>query len=101
MAYEWGPYPDSAAVYRRNSAIFSADKVTTPVFLLHGVGASQPWRPGVYPIPSSLEFVHALDRLNKVVRYKTYPGETYYVYGRENSKQVLLDMGEFFAEYLR
>ncbi len=100
-AYEWGPYPDSAAVYRRNSSIFSAAAVTTPAFVLHGDGVTQSWRPGVYPIPASLEFVHALDRLNKVVKYKVYPGETYYVGGRENSKQVLLDLLEWFDRYLK
>ncbi len=100
-AYEWGPYPDSAAVYRRNSSIYSAAAVTTPVFVLHGDGVTQSWRPGVYPIPASLEFVHALDRLNKVVKYKVYPGETYYVGGRENSKQVLLDILEWFDRYLK
>ena len=100
-AYEWGPYPDSAQVYRRNSAIFSAQAVTTPVFLIQGDGVTQPWRPGVYPIPASAEFAHALDRYNKVVKVKTYPGESYYVTGRENSKQVLIDMAEFFDQYLR
>lgn len=100
-AYEWGPYPDSAAVYRRNSPIFSAAAVTTPAFVLHGDGVTQSWRPGVYPIPASLEFVHALDRLNKVVKYKVYPHETYYVSGRENSKQVLLDLLEWFDQYLK
>jgi dipeptidyl aminopeptidase/acylaminoacyl peptidase len=100
-AYEWGPYPDSAHVYRRNSAIFSADRVTTPTFVLHGDGVTQRWRPGVLPIPASLEFVHALDRRNKPVRYKVYPGETYYVSGRENSRQVLLDLLEWFDRYLK
>jgi dipeptidyl aminopeptidase/acylaminoacyl peptidase len=101
LAYEWGPYPDSAAVYRRNSSIFAANQVTAPVLLIFGTGQSQPWRPGVYPIPASLEFAHALDRLNKVVKVKTYPGESYYVTGRENSKQVLLDLLEWFDQYLR
>ncbi|MBM4186748.1 MAG: S9 family peptidase [Gemmatimonadetes bacterium] len=100
-AYEWGPYPDSAAVYRRNSAIFSAHRVTTPVLLIQGAGLDQVWRPGVYPITASLEFAHALDRLNKVVQLKTYPGESYYVTGRENSRQVLLDIAEFFDRHLR
>ncbi len=100
-AYEWGPYPDSAAVYRRNSSIFSAAAITTPAFVLHGEGVTQAWRPGVYPIPASLEFVHALDRLNKVVKYKVYPGETYYVTGRENSKHVLLDLLDWFDRYLK
>jgi dipeptidyl aminopeptidase/acylaminoacyl peptidase len=100
-AYEWGPYPDSAAVYRRNSAIFSAHQVTTPVFLIQGEGVSQPWRPGVYPIPASLEFAHALDKLDKVVKLKIYPGESYYVTGRENSKQVMIDMVAFFDQHLK
>lgn len=100
LAYEWGPYPDSAHVYRRNSAIFSAERVTAPVFVLQGEGRSQSWRPAA-PIPASLEFVHALDRLNKVVRYKSYPGETYYVTGRANAKQVLLDILGFLDQYLR
>jgi dipeptidyl aminopeptidase/acylaminoacyl peptidase len=101
LAYEWGPYPDSAAVYRRNSSIYSAHRVTAPVFALHGEGRTPSWRPGVLPIPASLEFVHALERLNKVVRYKVYPGESYYVGGSRNARQVMLDMLEFFDQYLR
>lgn len=101
LAYEWGPYPDSAAVYRRNSSIFVADQVTTPTFLIYGVGQSQAWRPGVLPIPASLEFAHALDRRHKVVKVKTYPGETYYVTSRDGSKQVLLDLLDWFDRYLK
>jgi dipeptidyl aminopeptidase/acylaminoacyl peptidase len=101
LAYEWGPYPDSAAVYRRNSSIFSAEHVMAPVLLIFGTGQTQAWRPGVYPIPAALEFAHALDRSNKVVKVKTYAGESDYVTGRENSKQVLLDLLEWFDQYLR
>ena len=100
-AYEWGPYPDSAAVYRRNSSLALVPQITTPTFVLHGDGVTQAWRPGVLPIPASLEFVHALDRYNKVVKYKVYPGESYYVTGRDNSRQVLLDMLEWFDRYLK
>ena len=100
-AYEWGPYPDSAAVYRRNSSLGLAHQVTTPTFVVQGEGVTPAWRPGVYPIPASLEFVHALDRYNKVVKYKVYPGESYYVTSREGSRQVLLDMLEWFDRYLR
>jgi dipeptidyl aminopeptidase/acylaminoacyl peptidase len=45
--------------------------------------------------------VHALDRRFKVVRYTTYPGETYYVNGRQNVRQVMLDILDFFDQYLR
>lgn len=101
LAYEWGPWPDSAAVYRRNSAIVSAHRVLAPVFVIQGEGLGPAWRPAVRPIPASQEFVHALDRLNKVVRYKVYPGESYYVTGRASARQVLLDLLAFFDQYLR
>ena len=101
LAYEWGPYPDSAAVYRRNSSIFLAKNVKAPVFVVHGVGKETSWRPGVVPIIASKEYALALEREYKVVMYKTYPGETYYISGRDNNRQLLLDMGEFFGRYLK
>ena len=101
LAYEWGPYPDSAAVYRRNSSIFSVKNIKAPVFVIHGVGKETVWRPGVAPITASQEYALALEKEFKVVKYKTYPGETYYISGRENNKQVLLDMLDFFDQYLK
>jgi dipeptidyl aminopeptidase/acylaminoacyl peptidase len=101
LAHEWGPWPDSAAVYERNSSIALAPRVKAPVFLIHGTGRTQPWRPGVAPIRASEEFALALDRHHKVVKYTTYPNETYYVYGRENQRQVLLDMLDWFDRYLK
>ncbi|MBI4503563.1 MAG: S9 family peptidase [Gemmatimonadetes bacterium] len=101
LAYEWGPYPDSAAVYRRNSSIFEVKNVKAPVFLVHGIGKETAWRPGVPPIIASQEYALALEKEFKVVKYKTYPGETYYVSGRENSRQLLLDMLDFFDQYLK
>lgn len=100
LAYEWGPWPDSAAVYRRNSSIFSAHRVTAPVLVIQGEGRTPAWRPNPRPIPASKEFVHALDRMNKVVHHKVYPGEDYYVGGRENARQVMLDILRFFDQYL-
>ena len=40
-------------------------------------------------------------KYQKIVRYKKYPGETYYVYGIENTKQMLKDMLAFFDQYLK
>ena len=34
------------------------------------------------------------------MRYKAYPGEGYYVYGRDNTIQKLNDMLDFFEEFL-
>jgi dipeptidyl aminopeptidase/acylaminoacyl peptidase len=101
LAYEWGPYPDSAAVYRRNSSIFSVKNIKAPVFLVHGEGKETSWRPGVVPIIASKEFALALEKEYKVVLYKTYPGETYYITGKENNRQLLLDMLDFFDRYLK
>jgi dipeptidyl aminopeptidase/acylaminoacyl peptidase len=47
------------------------------------------------------EFAKALEGAGKLVRYKTYPNETYYVYARENVKEMLQDMLGFFDTYLK
>lgn len=101
LAYEFGPWPDSAAVYRRNSPIYNVHRVTTPTFLVHGTGAVTPWRPGQMPVPASLDFARALDAQYKIFRYKAYPGETYYVYGRANVREKLHDMLDFLDQFLR
>lgn len=101
LAHEWGPWPDSAAVYRRNSSIGLVHQVQAPVFLVHGVGREQAWRPGVVPIRASQEYALALEKHHKVVQYKTYPNETYYVNGRANQRQLLLDMLAWFDRYLK
>ena len=101
LAHEWGPWPESAAVYRRNSSIAEVPRIKAPVFIVHGVGRVDAWRPGVVPITASSEFALALEKYHKVVKYKTYADETYYVYGRDNRRQLLLDMLEWFDLYLK
>ncbi len=101
LAYEFGPLPDSEIVYRRNSPIYNVARVTTPTFLIHGVGATSAWRPAELPVPASLDFARALDAHYKLFRYKTYPGETYYITSRENIRTKLSDMLAFFDQYLK
>jgi dipeptidyl aminopeptidase/acylaminoacyl peptidase len=101
LAYEFGPFPDSTASYRRASPIFELKNATTPTFIIHGTGATTPWRAGQLEVPAGLDFARELDKHYKIFRYKTYPGEGYYVSGRENSKQVLIDMLAFFNEFLK
>ena len=72
-----------------------------PVFVVQGEGRNPAWRIGERPIPASEEYVHALDHLFKVVKYKIYPGEGYYIGGRDNSRDLMVDMGEFFDQYLK
>ncbi|MGB8590930.1 MAG: S9 family peptidase [Candidatus Acidiferrales bacterium] len=108
LAYELGPFPERAEVYRRASPIYAVTNVTTPVFLIQGSGPTTTWRPGEDVPPASLEFARALEEAYKVYRFKTYAnrGEPshygpYYVSGRENTEQMALDMLDFFDEYLR
>jgi dipeptidyl aminopeptidase/acylaminoacyl peptidase len=101
LAFEFGPLPDSEAVYRRNSPIYSVAAVTTPTFLIHGEGVTSAWRQAELPVPASLDFARALDAHYKLFRYKTYPGETYYITSRENIRVKLGDMLAFFDQYLK
>lgn len=94
LEYELGPWPESRDVYRHVSSIRAAEDVRTPAFLVHGKGR--------YPgSPQSQMFAGALQEHYKVFRYRTYPGETYYVAGRENRRQLLLDMEMFLDHYLK
>jgi dipeptidyl aminopeptidase/acylaminoacyl peptidase len=101
LAYEFGPWPDSLAVYKRNSPIYNVKRVTTPTFLVHGEGAKTAWRPGQLPVPASLDFARALDAEYKIFRYKSYPGETYYVTSRANVREKLGDMLAFWDQFLK
>lgn len=102
LNYELGPYPENKDIYHQHSAIHFVQDATTPALILHGRGSKVPWRPGQKdPEMASLNFARALDRYYKIFRYKSYPGETYYVYGRDNTKQKLKDMLAFFDQFLK
>ena len=102
LDYELGPYPENEELYRRHSPIHYVEDVTTPTFLIHGEGRNVPWRPAQRdPEMASLDFARALDQEYKIFRYKSFPGESYYVYGRENTMQKLADMLSFFDQFLR
>ena len=94
LEHEFGPLPDNEETYRRNSPIFSVERVTTPTFLVHGEGR--------FPRSSaSLNFALELEKNYKVFRLKAYPNENYYVRGRKNRRQLLLDMLSFFDQFLK
>ena len=101
LAYEFGPFPENEEVYRRNSPIYAVQHATTPTFVLHGDQQEIAWRPGQLPIPASLDFARALDQHYKIYRYKSYPSGSYYISGRQSTRQKLLDMLEFFDQFLK
>lgn len=93
LTYRLGPFEGHADVYRRVSPLYAVKQATTPVFVLHGEGGHP------YTL-SSLRFVRALEKEYKTVRYKTYPGEGYYVQSPANTRTMLLDMKAFLDQYL-
>jgi dipeptidyl aminopeptidase/acylaminoacyl peptidase len=93
LEFEFGPLEENRDVYIKCSPIYKVADVTTPCFVLHGTG--------VYPQSvAGKDFALALEREYKTFKYKTYPGETYYVASTPNVRQMLLDMDGFFRLYL-
>lgn len=94
MEYEFGKLPEAIDVYRRCSPIYWTQQANVPCFIIQGEGG--------YPgSTSSKDFALALEAAYKPYWYKAYQGETYYVAGRENVRQMLLDMQIFFDFYLK
>ena len=50
---------------------------------------------------ASREFAEALKKEGKVVQYKAYPNDGYYVVNRSNIREMLNDIGDFFDKYLK
>ncbi len=94
LEYELGSFATSEHVWAHSSSINAVADVSTPLFLIHGVGR--------YPGSDQSEiFAQELENHYKPFRYKTYEGETYYVRGKANRRQMLLDMLAFFDQFLR
>jgi len=94
LDHELGPFETSEHVWSHSSSISNVADVSTPILLVHGVGR--------YPGSDQSEiFARALENYYKPFQYKTYPNENYYVYGKANRRQMLLDMLDFFEQFLR
>ncbi len=100
VEYELGPYPENLETYRNSSSILKAHEVTTPTFVIQGEGVAAGWRMREGQPQAALNFARKLDQYYKIVRYKAYPNEGYYVYGRDNTIEKLHDMLDFFEEFL-
>jgi dipeptidyl aminopeptidase/acylaminoacyl peptidase len=94
LEYKLGRLDDNPDVYTRCSSLLHVGGVATPCFIVHGEGK--------YPGSSQARsFALALEAHYKPFWYKAYQGETYYVTGRANVKQLLRDMRDFFDLYLK
>jgi dipeptidyl aminopeptidase/acylaminoacyl peptidase len=82
-------------LYLKNSPLFAADKITTPLVIMHNdADGSVPWYQGI-------EFFTALRRLNKKVWLLEYNGEDHNLVERKNRKDLSVRLGQFFDYYLK
>lgn len=81
--------------YLENSPIFAADKVQTPLLMLHNdQDEAVPWYQGI-------EYFMALRRLDKEVYLCNYNGEMHGLRKKANMKDWTIRMQEFFDHHLK
>jgi dipeptidyl aminopeptidase/acylaminoacyl peptidase len=81
--------------YIENSPVFWADKIDTPVLMLHNdEDGAVPWYQGI-------EFFVALRRLSKPVWMLNYNGEAHGLRKYQNRKDWAVRMQQFFDHYLQ
>jgi dipeptidyl aminopeptidase/acylaminoacyl peptidase len=78
-----------------NSPVFAADRVNTPLLVLHNdADEAVPWSQGI-------EYYLALRRLNKEVYMFSYNGESHGLRRRANQKDYTVRLQEFLDYYLK
>lgn len=82
-------------LYLENSPVFYADRVNTPLLIMHNDGdGAVPWYQGI-------EYFMALRRLQKPVWMLVYNGEEHNLMQRHNRMDLSIRMGQFFDYYLK
>ena len=86
---------DSLRLYIDNSPVFFADKVETPLLIMHNdKDGAVPWYQGI-------ELFMTLRRLGKPVWMLQYNGEDHNLVHRRNSKDLSIRLQQFFDNYLK
>lgn len=89
------PYWKIPEAYTRNSPVYYAHKVTTPLLLLHNdKDGAVDWNQGI-------EYFNTLRRLRKPVVMLQYKGENHGLVKNENRRDYTVRMQEFFDHYLK
>ena len=88
-------YLDVPQAYTRNSPILYADKVNTPIVLLHND------KDGAVDFTQGVEYYNILRRLGKEVVMLQYVGENHNLVKSANRKDYTVRMMEFFDHYLK
>jgi dipeptidyl aminopeptidase/acylaminoacyl peptidase len=82
-------------LYIKNSPLFFADKITTPLLIMHNdKDGAVPWWQGI-------EFFSALKRLGKTAWLLQYNDEDHNLVERRNRKDLSVRLGQFFDYYLK
>ncbi len=90
-----GGYWDNLEAYARNSPVYYAEKVTTPLILLHNdQDGAVDWNQGI-------EYFNTLRRLGKQVVLLQYTGENHGVRKPANRKDYSYRMLDFFNHHLK
>lgn len=90
-----GGYWDNLEAYQRNSPVYYADKVKTPLIILHNdKDGAVDWNQGI-------EYYNTLRRLKKPVIMLQYVGENHGLAKAANQKDYAVRMREFFDYYLK
>ena len=82
-------------LYIKNSPLFQADKVSTPLLIMHNdKDGAVPWYQGI-------EYFTALRRLGKKVWMLQYNDEDHNLVERRNRKDLSIRLSQFFDHYLK
>ena len=88
-------YMDNPEPYIRNSPVYQAQNVKTPLLILHND------KDGAVDFTQGIEYYNTLRRLHKPVVMLEYKGENHHLAKPENSKDLLVRMREYFDYYLK
>ena len=89
-----GGYWDNLEAYQRNSPVYYAERVKTPLIILHNdKDGAVTWNQGI-------EYYNTLRRLNKPVIMLQYVGENHGLQKPANQKDYTVRMKEFFDHRL-
>jgi len=89
------PMIDSLQLYIDNSPLFFADKVETPLLMMHNdKDGAVPWYQGI-------EYFMMLRRLGKPVWMLQYNGEEHNLMQRRNTRDLSIRLQQFFDHYLK
>jgi dienelactone hydrolase len=90
-----GGYWDNLEAYQRNSPVYYAERVKTPLIILHNdKDGAVDWNQGI-------EYYNTLRRLKKPVIMLQYVGENHGLQKPANQKDYTVRMREFFDHYLK